>query len=145
MFVVVVVVVAAAAVAAAAVAAAGTAAAAAAAAAVHSRLRAGRHRLPPCFHPSVSASAALQELPAVSVFVRVSPLCPALFLSVSDPIPCAPPPASRGRYTACGVEGLGYLHRLGLTHGNLKPSNMLVNIKYNIIFNKWYNIKKYIV
>ena len=31
-----------------------------------------------------------------------------------------------GRYTACAVEGLGYLHRLGLTHGNLRPSNMLV-------------------
>ena len=32
----------------------------------------------------------------------------------------------RGRYTVCAVEGLGYLHRLGLTHGNLRPSNMLV-------------------
>ena len=32
----------------------------------------------------------------------------------------------RGRHTACAVEGLGYLHRLGLTHGNLRPSNMLV-------------------
>ena len=42
----------------------------------------------------------------------------------SDP-PHACLPAG-GRHTACGAAGLGYLHRLGLTHGNLRPSNMLV-------------------
>ena len=34
--------------------------------------------------------------------------------------------AAGGRHAACGAEGLGYLHRVGLTHGNLRPSNMLV-------------------
>ena len=31
-----------------------------------------------------------------------------------------------GRYTLCAASGLAYLHRVGLPHGNLKPSNMLV-------------------
>jgi serine/threonine protein kinase len=30
------------------------------------------------------------------------------------------------RFTTCAVEGLGYLHRAGMLHGNLKPSNLLV-------------------
>ena len=34
--------------------------------------------------------------------------------------------AADGRHTTCGAEGLGYLHRVGLTHGNLRPSNLLV-------------------
>ena len=32
----------------------------------------------------------------------------------------------RCRHTACAAEGLGYLHRLGLAHGNLRPTTMLV-------------------
>ena len=28
------------------------------------------------------------------------------------------------------MRGLGYLHRLGLIHGNLKPSNMLVLLMF---------------
>ena len=74
-----------------------------------------------CAYAASASASEKGQVPRRSLD-RLPPPSPISLPRLSTPVPHS----GAGRYASGAASGLAYLHRVGIIHGNLRPSNMLV-------------------